>query len=238
MQHLLWIVPVGVGAGAVTTISGAGGGLLLVLALSLVWDPLTALACSTPALLVSNFHRSLMYRTSVDWKRVRIFALGALPGAVVGALIAAAVPPHAIKLLLVVTTVLSVARAAARLDLKLPVGAVLPAGLVIGGLTGSSGGAGMLVAALWLSMGLVGDAYVGTMAVSGVAMQLGRLLGYGADGLFDRSRLAFAAMVAVSLVVGNLAGRQLRRLTRRLPESLLEHATFAALVLLALAGVA
>jgi uncharacterized protein len=237
MAAAIWLGLLGIGAGVLTTVAGIGGGLVLVLVLGLVWDPVTALACTAPALLLGNLHRMLLYRRSVNWGVARAFAAGALPGAVGGALLMVAVPRLLIEVTLLVLTVTSLGIALAKLTLRPPNVAMTPAGFFIGGLTGTSGGAGMLVAPLFLSSGLAGDSYVGTSAMSGVVLHLGRIAGYGADGLFDLRRVGFAAAIGVGLISGNFLGRRLRALTARLPPSSVEHAALVVMVLLALAGI-
>lgn len=224
-------------AGALTTVAGLGGGLLLLVSLSLWMNPLAALAVTTPALLIGNLHRSWVFRARVQWPIVRAFALGAVPGAALGSLAAAAVPLVVVNGLMLIVTLLSLARALGKLQLAPPRGAFTPAGFLIGGLTGSAGGAGVLVAPLFLSAGLVGETYSGTIAAAAVAMHLGRIAGYGAGGLLTRELWLWAALLAAAVVLGNAVGRRARRWTERLPEGLIEHVTLVICTLLAVAGV-
>jgi hypothetical protein len=226
----------GLMAGSVTTLAGAGGGLLLLLALSAMLGPAAALAVSSPALFFGNLHRAVLFRRSVSWGHARAFAVGAFPGAVAGALVTALIPPRWIQALLVGATLLSIARAVGWLRFGTRPSWITPAGAVIGTLTGSGGGAGTLAAPLFLSMGLAGEAYVGTTAVSGVAMHLGRLAGYGLGGLLTAERIALGLFVAVAVLVGNAMGRRLRRFTERWPSGLLEHFVLVGCVLLTLSG--
>lgn len=236
MTHAALLFFLGVAAGALTTLAGLGGGLVLLLGLSLLWDPISALAVTTPALLVGNLHRGWLLRDRIDWAVARAFALGALPGAALGALAAVSVPVAVVNALMLLVTLLSLARALGLLPLRAPTGAMAPAGFVIGGLTGSAGGAGVLTGPLFLSAGLAGDAYAGTIAASGVAMHLGRIAGYGASGLLTRELWQWAALLALAVVGGNAVGRRGRRLAQRLPAGLVEHAVLVACVALALAG--
>ena len=88
-----WLVVLGVLAGGLTTVAGMGGGVMLVLALSLVASPVEALAITSPALLVGNLHRVAVGRRAIDRAVARPFVLGALPGSLLGGLVAVAVPP-------------------------------------------------------------------------------------------------------------------------------------------------
>src|SRR5688572_16373782 len=85
------VLGLGLVAGALTTVAGLGGGVFLLLSLSVLWGPTTALATSSLALLVGNLHRTFLYRKSVNWPIARAFVVGAVPGAVLGALLAVAV---------------------------------------------------------------------------------------------------------------------------------------------------
>ena len=115
---------------------------------------------------------------------------------------------------------------------------LLPAGAGIGVLTGTSGGAGVLVAPLLLSTGLSGQAYVATAALCAVAMHTGRVLAYGAGGLVTEETLIRTGILTAALLLGNLVGKRLR--TRLLDErraQRLEMATLVVCVGLSLAGI-
>ena len=88
--------------------------------------------------------------------------------------------------------------------------ALLVAALPIG-LTATAGGAGVLTGPLFMGAGLTGATYVGTIALGAVALHLGRVLGYGAGGLFAAELIAPMAILAVGLIGGNFAGKGLRR---------------------------
>lgn len=227
----------GVLAGLLTTVAGMGGGLFLQLSLSMIWGPTTALATSSLALLVGNLHRTFLYRQSVNWPIAKAFVLGAAPGAVLGALLAVAVPPWAVNFLMLGMTLVTILRALGKISIHPPAAAMSPAGFVIGSLTGSAGGAAVLTAPLFLSAGLVGEAYVATTSISAVGMHTGRILGYAVGGLFDRSVLGYAAILSVCILVGNRLGKLVRKQAERLPEGLLEHVTLVLCVILAFAGV-
>ena len=75
------LVMLGLMAGLVTTLAGMGGGMLLTLALAAWWgDPLRAIVVATPALLVGNAHRLLLFRQHVQWRLALPFVGAAHPG--------------------------------------------------------------------------------------------------------------------------------------------------------------
>lgn len=232
------VIALGLVAGALTTLAGLGGGLMLLLALSLLWEPSRALAVTAPALLAGNLHRLVMLRSHVDRGKALAFAVGALPGALVGGLVAAAVPALVIRTLMIAMTALAIARAALRLRFTVPRSVLVPAGAGIGALTGAAGGAGLLVAPLLLSAGLIGEVYVATGAACAVVMHGGRIIGYGAAGLIDGAVLFDAGVATLAIVAGNTLGLHLRTFAARLPKGTLEYGVMGVAVLLALVGVA
>jgi uncharacterized protein len=228
----------GVVSGALTTMAGLGGGILLLLALSLVWGPTAALATTAPALLLSNLHRFWMFRRDLDRRVSFAFVAGALPGSVVGGALAARVPEVLLAWLMVGMTALAVTRALGLWKWQPRSSVLLPAGAGIGVLTGTSGGAGVLVAPLLMASGLTGQAYIATAALCAVAMHTGRVLAYGAGGLVTGETLVRTAVLTGALLLGNLAGKHLRlRLLDDKRAQRLEMGTLIVAVGLGLVGV-
>jgi len=227
---------VGLLAGVLTTIAGLGGGLLLVLGLSLAWGPGPALASTAVALLVGNIHRVLMFRRSVDRAVVGAFSLGAVPGALVGSLLVVAVPERVVHGAMAVLTVLAVLRALDRLPWQPRPSQLLPGGALIGLLTGSAGGAGVLAGPLFMAAGLEGEAYVASNSAAAALMHGARILGYGTGGLFSPEVARHAAVLAVAIVLGNTLGKRLRAFTAQAPARSIELVTLVVCVGLAIAG--
>lgn len=236
MNTLLLLLAMGVFAGVLTTLSGMGGGMLLLLVLSVVWSPGEALACTAPALLLGNLHRLYLFRKTVAWSAIGPFAAAAVPGSLVGGLLVSVTPATLTRWLLVLMTLLAIARALGWVKLRPRTWAMTPAGALIGALNGAAGGAGLLVAPLLLALGLAGETYVASVAACAVAMHLGRIIGYGAGGLFT-PHLAFLSLVlAVAILGGNFIGQRLRSVSSRIGGSRLEYATLVTCVSLALFG--
>lgn len=237
MDTALLLLVLGVLAGTLTTLAGLGGGMLLLLVLALLWEPARALACTAPALLAGNLHRVWLFRSAVDRPRLTAFAAGAVPGAVLGGLFAVALDARVIHGILLATATLSILRSALRVRWRVPTPSLVPAGALIGALTGTAGGAGLLVSPILLAAGLSGTAYVATVAGCAVAMHAGRIVGYAAGGLFTAELLALSGLTTLAILAGNLLGKRLRAALERLPENLLEHAVLVTCVAVAVLGV-
>lgn len=175
----------GIAAGVLTSLAGQGGGLFLLIACSMLFGPHRALAMTAPALLLGNLHRAWTYRRSIDRAVATRMTLGALPGALVGGLLAGAMPAPMISVVLVATTALAIAKALGWIRFAVPRRALAPAGFGIGAMTGTAGGAGVLLAPVLLSAGLGGPAFVGTSSVVAVVTHLGRVAAYGTAGFFS-----------------------------------------------------
>lgn len=206
----LAIVPLGVAAGVLTTLAGQGGGLVLLLALAPFVGPHAALGLTTPALFLGNAHRAYLCRAAVDRRLAGLVVLGALPGAYLGGRLASSASPLFLRLALVAVTSLALAKAVGFLKFAVPRVAYAPAGAVIGALAGTSGGAGLLLGPLVYASGLRGPAFVGTVAVTAVALHAGRLVAYGAHGLLTVSSLPLAALLALGIFAGNALADRLR----------------------------
>lgn len=197
-------------AGALTTVAGMGGGLVLLLGLSLVFDPLTALATTGPALLVGNLHRARMYRASIVAPVAWRFALGAVPGALIGGWIAVGLPEVVLRALLVGVALFAGIKVLVGLRWTPPPATLIPGGALAGFVTATSGGGGMVAAPLLLATGLSGRRYVATGAAGAAAVHVSRMAAYGAGGIVDSSILVWGLVAAVSIALGNLAGDRIR----------------------------
>ena len=197
-------------AGLVTTIAGLGGGLLLLLGVSALHGPHFGLAATTPALLLSNVHRAYLFRSEVDRAIAKAFALGAVPAAALFGLLVIAMPAWMLSAILVIATLIAVLRYFRPSLFALGRRSLTAGGAVVGALTATSGGAGLLTSPLLMSAGLRGTAYVSTVALAAVSLHVGRLLGYGASGLLTRESLAALVALVPGLLVGNLIGKRVR----------------------------
>src|SRR5690606_19618505 len=101
-------------------------GLLLALALAPVLGPTAALVVAAPALAVGHVHRALSYREHVDVPVARRFIVGAVPGSIAGAWLAASVPESGVALALLLATALALAQALGWIPTRLGQRALIP----------------------------------------------------------------------------------------------------------------
>lgn len=205
----LVVSTLGVVAGALSTVAGMGGGVFLVALLSFAIGPHAALATTAPALLVGNVHRLARFHPSLDRKLLGTFAIGAIPGAVIGGMFAAGLSPLFLSSLLVFVTLLAIARTYEVVTLDPPAAMWIPVAFVAGAIAATSG-AGVIVAPLLVAGGIRGEALIATSAAVAIVLHLGRIVGYSAFGAMDHAELGVSVVLATFLVVGNRAGAELR----------------------------
>jgi len=226
----------GVGAGLLSTIAGLGGGMLLVLVLSALIDPRTALATTTPALLGANLHRAWMYRRALDRRVAGVILLGAFPGALLGSLVAVAIPEAALPWILLAVAAIAVARELGWIGWEPSPRSLGPVGFASGAIAATSGG--MMVSPMLLASGVRGDALIGTASATAMTIHVARMLGYGLGGWVRLDTLLSSALLLVGLLAGNLAGKHLRTRLGDRTTHILTYVVLALVVLLAIAGVA
>ncbi len=226
----------GLAAGVLTTVAGQGGGLLLLLACSALVGPHEALAITAPALLLGNLHRSLLLRAHIDRAVATRMIAGAIPGALAGGLLAGVAPAWALRVVLVSMTAVAIAKALGLIRFQVPRTALVPAGAVVGGMTGTAGGAGVLFAPVLFSLGLSGKAFVATSSAIALATHIARVAGYAGLGLFSTALIGPTVAVAAAIFAGNAVGARIHPLLSVERARVLEHATLVVCVVLSVAG--
>lgn len=204
------VLPLGVVAGALTTVAGIGGGLVITLVLAVVWEPHAALAVSAPALLMGNVHRLWLLRAEVDRTAATLLAGPALFGALVGGFVAAALPDAVLRWLLLAVTVLAILRELGISWLPKARPWLVGGGVLVGVTTATSGAGGLLLAPLMLAAGLRGLPFIATGAVVGTSMHVAQSIAFGSTGMLGAAELSVAAVLGVAILLGNVAGRRLR----------------------------
>lgn len=206
---ILGLAILGLVAGALTTVAGMGGGLLLLAVLGWLWDPHMALAVVTPALLLGNLHRAWLYRLEVNRAVARRILLAAAPTSLLAAGAAAWIPGSALALVVGVLALGGLALSLSPRPLVLSPRMQVPAAAVCGAISGTGGGAGIVLGPMLLSAGLRARPYVASMAVVAVGLHLTRMLAFGANGLMSPRIVGLGVGLALAILVGNGVGDRL-----------------------------
>lgn len=224
---LVALLAVGLVAATLTTVAGFGGGMILALVLSLRFGPQQALALTAPTLAVGHVHRVILYRREVDGPVAWRFVAGAVPGALVGATLAMAIPDAVLTWMLVGGAVLGVLHVLGALPERLGQRVIVPGGATIGLLASTSGGGGPLLPPVLLSSGVHGRGFVATAAVGALAIHATRIVVYATGGWLGLPALAAVLVLMLGLLGGNLLGA---RIASHLSDDHQGHVTRVAMV--------
>lgn len=219
-------------------VAGFGGAVLLLPVFIAAFGTRDAVAVLTVSQLASNGSRVWFNRHEVDLPLVRRFAIGAVPAAVVGALLFSTAPLSALTRLIGAFLIVAVVWRHVRPSPRRPSD---PAFVAVGAVSGFGsallGSVGPLVAPFFLARGLVRGAYIGTEAAAAVVMHLTKLVVFGAAAILTASTLGIGLALAPASAAGAWVGKHiLDRLPTRVFFVLVEASLVAAGALLLIRG--
>jgi uncharacterized membrane protein YfcA len=216
LPQLLLIAAMGVLTSLIGGVAGYGTGALMPLVLVPILGAAPLVPITTISALMTNTSRATAFRTAIDWRRVVIVLVAAMPTCMLGAWGYTRLTSVGVLILIGSMLVLSVPlrrflRARGfHLDDRRLAGASFGWGLVMGG----TSGAGVILLAMLMAAGLEGAAVIATDAVVSVALGIIKFAVFGFAGVIT------AQVVAVALLIGFVAlpGAFLARaLVARLP---------------------
>lgn len=201
-------------AAVVSGSAGFGGALLILPLLTHTVGVSAAVPLLTIAQLAGNLSRVFFGFREIRWRPVLLFLSPALPAAALGAYWFAALPKDLVIRLLGFAILVFVGLKFSGLTLKPGRKLLLFGGAVVGLLSGLVGSAGLLGAAIFLSLNLPPVAYVASEATTAVAMHLIKWLVYQATLDLGRRFWPLAAGMSLAMIAGSYVGK---RLIERLP---------------------
>ncbi len=222
-------------AGTLDTVAGFGGALLLLPVLVLIAGGTDAVLLAAIIPLGWNIPRLILLRGAVDWRSAGLFALGVLPGALVGGHILASLDPDTLRTAIGAMLILFGAYYVLRLYLELPeprgLGTtIFPVIGLVAGIMGSILGAGdgQLAAGALGGAGMsVRDISATGGAIGGIS-SVSRLISYAASGLLHEGLIIPGAIGVAAACAGTFLGI---RFSGRSRDSTLELLIGSALVL-------
>ena len=219
-----------IAASVLGALSGFGSGLMVMPFLMPVVGVKGVIPVMTVAMLIGNSSRIWANREHLDLKPIRWVLLAALPGSILGTLIYDWLPAEAVAVLIGVVLILIVPIRWAmkgRAIRPSPAGGAA-IGFGFGVLAGSSPGAGTLMLAVLLGLGLTGPALIGTDAVLGVGINVVKALMFGGLDLLSAEWIALGLAIGAVMFPGAYLARYL---VARLPVRV--HVAFIELLVVA-----
>jgi uncharacterized protein len=212
---LVYIVLGAFFSAAFHSIAVFGGGLIL----SIVLAPVIGIKAVVPviavSLLVSHASRVWAFRKGFTWSVYRNLMTTAFPGIIVGAVVYSYLPTSAIALLMGIflISMIPLRRLMHRRNVSVGKRTIMGIGVPFGVLSGSTVGAGLILAPFMLAVGLAGEALMGTMAAVALTVNVTKSVVFGGFAVLDPGLAMAGFLIGLCTVPGNLTGRWIVRRT-------------------------
>ena len=197
------------------SVSGFAGALLLAIALAPIVGVKETVPVVATAMVISNSARMWAFRRTVNWRIWASIFFSALPFIVLSAIVYVQLNEAVVATILGIFlgAMVPVRRAMKRMDVKVGYRGLAAVAVPYGMLSGSTFGAGMMLAPFLLGAGLAGEYLVGTVAALGWGLNLTKSIVFGFSPLMDRPLLMQGILIGLFTVPGAYIGRWIVRTT-------------------------
>jgi len=209
------IVIAAFGTAVFHAVGGFAGGLLLAICLAPILGVKETVPVTATAMIISNINRVWAFRAAVHWRKFAIVSGVSFPCIVASAIVYIKLPLAAVAVLLASFLALSVPlrRYMARHDFAVGPRGLAAAAIPYGLLSGSTFGAGMILAPFLLGAGLAGEALLGTVAAIGFGLNLTKSVVFGFSPLLGGVLMAKGVLIGLCTIPGTYLGRWIVRRT-------------------------
>jgi len=213
MTSYVFVLGVGLAAGALSGVIGTGSTIVLLPVLVLQFGPQEAVPIMAVAGLMSVIGKVLAWWRDVDWRACFAYSLAGIPAAALGARTLLVLSPRVIDSILGVFFLLMIPGQrllrARRIQLRLWHLAVV--GGAIGLLGGIVPSTGPLSVPAFRSYGLVKGAFLSTEAASSVGPALSKMATFRQLGALPYSSIFKGLAIGASVMAGSFVGRAIVR---------------------------
>ena len=210
---LTWLVliPIALVAGTIGGTVGFGSAVILIPICVYYFGAVQTVPILTIAALLGNLSRAAFSWHETDWRAFGVYVAGAVPSAILGALIFIEIDAALIHRLLGLFILLMIpaSRLMARFALKVMLWQLFPIGVAMGLLSGVVGTVGPINAPFFLGYGLVKGAYLATEALGAAAVHSTKSIVYGRFAAIDPVSLATGLTIGMALIGGSYLGKQI-----------------------------
>lgn len=212
---MVLIVLAAFGTAVFHSVGGFAGGLLLAICLAPILGVKETVPVTATAMIISNSNRMWAFRHSVDWRAFASVFGAAVPFIILSAIVYISLPVRVVALVLGSFLILAIPlrRHMSRREFRVgPRGLALVA-VPYGLISGSTFGAGLMLAPFLLGAGLVGEHLVATVAALGFGLNLIKAAVFGYSPLLDQPLLIKGIVIGLFTIPGAYAGRWIVRRT-------------------------
>jgi len=209
MATYIFVLAVGLAAGALSGIIGTGASIMLLPVLVFQFGPKQAVPIMAIAALMSNIAKVLAWWREVDWRAFAAYSITGIPAAALGARTLLVLPSRVVDLALGLffLTMIPGQRWLKAMNFRLRLWQLALAGAVIGFLTGIVISTGPLSVPAFTSYGLMKGAFLSTEAASSLALMVSKVTTFRQLGALPYSSILKGLLVGASVMAGAFIGK-------------------------------
>jgi len=203
------VLAVGLVAGTVSGIVGTGATIILLPVLTLAFGPKSAIPIMAVVALMSNFAKITSWWREIDWRATAAYALGGIPGAALGARTMLSLPAQWVDIALGSFFLIMIPgrRWLAARSYKISLWLMVPAGVVIGFLTGIVVSTGPITVPLFTAYGLMKGAFIATEAAASLAVYVSKATIFRSFGALPTDIVLKGLITGSSVMAGTYVAR-------------------------------
>jgi uncharacterized membrane protein YfcA len=206
---ILLIAVIAYGTAVFHSVGGFAGGLLLTICLAPILGVKESVPVTATALILSHCTRAWVFRRAIQWRIVAAVFVSALPGIVLGAIVYVRLPVHWVAAVLGIFLAVTVPlrRVLHSRNFKVGLGGLSAAGVPYGLISGTTIGAGMMLAPFLLGAGLFGEQLIAVVAALGLGLNLTKTVVFGISPLLTPSLALQGLLIGLCTIPGAYTGR-------------------------------
>ncbi|MBO7744727.1 sulfite exporter TauE/SafE family protein [Paenibacillus sp. MWE-103] len=210
METYVFVLLVGLAAGAISGIIGTGSSIMLLPVLVIAFGPKQAVPIMAVAATMANVSRVWAWRREIDWKACGAYAAAGIPAAALGARTLWTLPAHAVDIGLgaFFLAMIPAKRWLDKRRLRIRLWQLAAAGAVIGFLTGIVLSTGPLSVPAFTAYGLAKGAFLATEAAGSLALYLSKAATFRELGALPPSVVLQGLLVGSSLMLGTFVSKR------------------------------
>jgi hypothetical protein len=205
----LLVIATALFAGTIGGITGLGTAIIALPVFTVVFGVHQAIPIVSVAMLLNTLSRAVANRNYIDWRVIRWFAVGSVPGAVIGGVAFANAPADILGRSLGIFLLALVAWRHMPKQTgqgQMGVRRFVPVGVGQGFLSAVFGGAGPFGAHFYLEYGLTRNAFIGTVAVGTLIINVMKVSVYSGYTILDVPLFTLAICLGIVMGAGAYAG--------------------------------
>lgn len=197
------------GCSVIAGMMGVAGGVLFLGILASFVETTYVVPLYAAVMIVSTSSRSVLFHKHINWRIVLRYAMGLLPGALLGIYVFRLFPKDLIKLLMGIFILVAVFLPVTKKEKLLDAGIFFPVGLVAGFIGIFFGASGPLTSSFYIRQGIIKEALIATKATCAM---LDHTLKISLFGLIGINVLAYGNLVLyliLAVIPGIYVGKRL-----------------------------